>query len=293
MLLSIIILNYNKTDLTIDCVSSLYKHLGTRVNATEIELIIIDNGSVVKSVDKLKSEIRKNGYKNISVIENKKNLGFSKGCNIGSQYAKGEVLLFLNNDTVVNDTGLWEMLKYIESHNNVAILGGKLTNPSGKEQACVGNFYTPFQAVLLLLGLQRFEGISKNPSQITEVDWVKGGCMMIRTEIFKRLGGFDEKIFMYTEDMEICYRARKIGEKVYFYPNVSIVHKDYGSSDRTFAIVNIYENLLYFYKKHRPVHEYIFLRMILRVKATLLIFFGKIINNSYLTQTYEKALKVA
>ena len=114
---------------------------------------------------------------------------------------------------------------------------------------------------------------------------------MFRKDVFERLNGFDENIFMYTEDMEICYRAKKLGYGISFYPNVTVLHQDTGSSNRSFAIVNIYKNLLYFYKKHRSIPEYIFLKFLLQTKAITLIGVGHVLRKSYFTQTYEKALK--
>jgi GT2 family glycosyltransferase len=91
--------------------------------------------------------------------------------------------------------------------------------------------------------------------------------------------------------MELCYRARLKGLQVYFYPDVNVLHQETGSSSRTFAIVNIYKNLLYFYKKHKTKQEYIVLKSLLFTKAVTLIGVGKVLNKPYYIQTYEKALK--
>lgn len=117
--------------------------------------------------------------------------------------------------------------------------------------------------------------------------------MMMRQEIFRKLKGFDEHFFMYMEDMEICFRAKKLGFSTYFYPNVNVLHKELGSSNRTFAIVHIYEGLLYFYKKHRSVFEYRLVRGLLLIKALLMILLGYVVRNSYLTSAYRKALRVS
>src|SRR5256885_9525319 len=98
---------------------------------------------------------------------------------------------------------------------------------------------------------------------------------------------------MYVEDMELCYRAKLVGYKTYFYPFTNVYHAEQGSTNRTFAIIQIYKSLLYFYKKHRPYNEYLFLKLILRIKARMLIGVGKMTGNTYLIQTYEKALTVA
>ncbi len=182
------------------------------------------------------------------------------------------------------------MVAYLDKHSDVAILGGPLHNPDGSDQPSIGKFYTPLNATLFLLGLQRFGIIDKNPTAISQVDWVKGALFMIRKEIFEKLGGFDDNIFMYAEDMELCFRAKKAGYKVSFYPEVNIIHEEQGSSNRTFAIVNIYKSLLYFYKKHKTLPEYIFLKLLLKLKARILLYYGKITHKQYLITTYEQAL---
>lgn len=292
MLLTIIILNYQRAALTSACLASLYDQYGKEFSHDQFEIILVDNASGDDSVQSLKTAIKENNYKNCTFIENNANDGFSKGVNKGAEKAKGKYYLFLNNDTVVKDTGIGEMVQYMESHNDVSILGGRLSNSDGSEQASAGKFYAPLQVTLLMLGLQKYEVIDKNPEKISEVDWVKGGLLMIKSEIFKKLHGFDENIFMYTEDMELCYRAKQNGYKTYFYPSVTVLHEETGSSNRTFAVVNIYKNLLYFYKKHRSAGEYLYLKFLLRAKAVALIGIGSLLRNSYLVQTYEKALKV-
>lgn len=292
MLLTIIILNYQRAALTSACLASLYKQLGDRFKENQIEIVLVDNASGDDSVTRLKEEIKKNNYTNCFLIENKENYGFGKGINIGAEKARGKYLLFLNNDTVVIDKGIWDMVEYMDQHEKVSILGGKVSNEDHSEQPSVGKFYTPFSVTLLMLGLQRFAVIDKNPAGVSVVDWVKGSLFIIRREVFESLHGFDEQIFMYTEDMELCYRAWKKGIKSYFFPNVTVLHKETGSSNRTFAIVNIYRNLLYFYKKHRTQGEYLYLRSLLRTKAVVLIGIGRLLHNSYLVQTYEKAFKV-
>lgn len=292
MVVSIITLNYKKPKLTLSCMNSLYGQFKKEFLDDLMELIIVDNASGDDSVNLLKEEINRKVYKNVKILENSVNKGFGGGCNTGSAIAKGEYLLFLNNDTEVKDRGIFEMSKYLDSHKEIAVLGGQLRNKDGSVQASVGSFYTLLKATMLLLGMQKYGLLDKSPKEITRVDWVKGGLFMIRKEIFETLSGFDENIFMYTEDMELCYRAKQMGFNTYFYPKVLVLHKEFGSTNRTFAIVNIYKNLLYFYKKHRSYIEYVFLKSILILKAVVLILVGTLINNSYLKNTYKEALAV-
>ena len=305
MLLSIITLNYKKPHLTVACLESLYAQLREEFEKGEVELIIVDNASGDDSVDVLKQAIhsmgspRRQGFEghagkknnHVRIIANSENLGFGAGCNLGAESAKGKYLLFLNNDTVVKDKGFLSMAEYIEEHPEVAILGGQLHNSDITLQASAGTFYTPLNASLLLLGMQKFGLLDRNPRRISQVDWVKGALFMIQSDVFKKLQGFDENIFMYTEDMELCYRAKLAGYKTYFYPNLMVIHSDQGSSNRAFAIVNIYKNLLYFYKKHKSRREYLYIKSLMKTKAELLIGIGKMTGNDYLVKTYEQAMR--
>jgi GT2 family glycosyltransferase len=291
MLLSIITLNFKKPELTLRCIESIHALFKSELNDSIVEVIIVDNKSPDNSVKTIKEDIEKKKYRNIKLYANDENAGFGAGNNFGATKARGEYLLFLNNDTVVKDKGILDMVSFMSKDQEVAILGGQLRNFNGTLQASIGKFYTLFNAFLLLLGMQRFGLLDQSPGTISEVDWVKGAILMIRKEIFEQLGGFDKKIFMYTEDMELCYRAKQKGYKIYFYPYIQVFHEEQGSSNRTFAIVNIYKNLLYFYKKHRPYPEFIMLKWMLRLKAQLLLQYGKITHNGYLTTTYEQALE--
>jgi GT2 family glycosyltransferase len=289
MLISIVTLNYKKPDLTILCIDSLWEQYASEFHANKMEVIIVDNDSQDDSVEKIRSEIKKKKFTNMHVIANSSNAGFGAGCNLGAKAAKGEFILFLNNDTIVKDDGLVRMAQYCNEHSEVSILGGQMRNGNGSLQASTGKFYTPWYAFLLMIGGQRFGLLDKSPKAIQKVDWVKGALLMIRKDAFKKLDGFDEKIFMYTEDMELCYRANLSGMGIYFYPDVRVLHKEHASTSKTFAIVNIYKNLLYFYKKHRSPGELKFLKFLLRTKAIVMIETGYMFGSKYLMETYEQA----
>ena len=112
MLISIITLNYKKENLTLSCMESLYVQFKEEFEKDLFELIIVDNASGGDSVKVLQSQISKKKYTNIQLIESNENGGFGKGCNLGATKARGEYLLFLNNDTVVKDSGILKMAKY-------------------------------------------------------------------------------------------------------------------------------------------------------------------------------------
>ncbi len=289
MNLSIVILSYNTPDLIKNCIDSIKKQYNPEIDKNEIEIIVVDNASKSENVEILSKYFDKN--KKITFIKNSENLGFGRGCNLGEKAAKGKYVLFLNSDTEVNDKGFLEMTKYLGENPKIAILGGRLNNPDGSMQSSVGHFYNLVNFIIMLVGGERAGLLRKSPDEISKVDWVSGACMMVNRELFEKIGGFDRNIFMYMEDMEICYRAKKMGYGVFFYPNVAVTHKELGSSNRTFAVVNIYSGIRYFYKKHKTLPEYYIVSGLLFIKAMGVYFLGKLTNNSYYIRTYGEALK--
>lgn len=283
--LSIIIINFNTKNLLKKCINSIKDWL----NETKLELIIVDNGSTDGSIDEV-SNIKYQKLK-IKIIENKQNLGFAKACNIGFREAKGKFILFLNSDAILKDNHVLKMINYLDINENVSIAGGLLLNSDGTLQRSYGNFYNLFNVLNMLIFGDKKEIEDKNKIKIKKVDWVSGGFMMVRNSVFRKLEGFDENFFMYIEDMEFCYRAKKSGFMTYLYPHASVIHISQGSSSRSFAIEYIYKGLAYFFRKHKSRIEFKILVYILKFKAALLITGGVIFNNSYLKDTYTKAIR--
>jgi GT2 family glycosyltransferase len=286
--LSIIILSFNTKDLTLACISSIAAQYKRELDKEQFEIIVIDNASTDDSV----KAVRNLKLKNLTVIESNENLGFSKGCNLGAKNAKGEYLLFLNSDTEIKDQGFVKMVEYLKKNEKVGVLGGALKNEDGKAQPSAGKFYNLFNLFLMMIGLERVGILRESPKQIKRVDWVSGASLMVKRQLFEKLGGFAKELFMYAEDMEFCYRASKKGFPTYFYPEVMLFHKERGSSNRTFAILNIYRGILFFYKKHKSNRQYWMARTILFSKASLLKSIGKLTNNKYLEETYGQALEL-
>ncbi|MEI8402691.1 MAG: glycosyltransferase family 2 protein, partial [Alcaligenaceae bacterium] len=210
-----------------------------------IEVIVVDNASVDNSVHFIKKENLK-----VKIIANKENYGFSKGNNIGVKEAQGKYVLFLNSDTRIQDKGFLRMVEFLDLNDRVAILGAKLENSDKSTQKSAGYFYNVFNLAILLFGGGKFGFLRKTPSRISRIDWVSGAALMARRDIFKKIGGFEEKLFMYMEDMDLCYRAKKIGINTYVFPRAKALHLHQGSSTRSFAVKHIYKGLLYFYKKN-------------------------------------------
>jgi GT2 family glycosyltransferase len=289
MKLSIVILSYNTKDLTLACLRSVILEYKKELEKKELQIIIVDNNSSDNSVENIKQLFHGRDY--LTLIESRENLGFGKGCNLGAKKASGKYILFLNSDTEILDKGFISMTKYLEDNPKVAILGGKLENSDSSIQASAGKFYNLFNLFLMVLGLERLGFLRSSPSIIKKVDWVSGACMMVRQDIFEKLSGFDEKLFMYMEDMEICFRAKKLGYETYFHPNVKLKHKSFGSSNKAFAIINIYKGILHFYSKHKTYLEYLIAKILLVFKAKILILIGLLTFNSELRVRYSEAIQ--
>jgi GT2 family glycosyltransferase len=285
--LSIVILNYKTKDLTLACIDSIHKEYKEEIDSEKIEIILVDNNSADSSVSSFKKISSK-----IRLVESAENLGFAKGCNLGAEFAEGKYLLFLNSDTEVKDKGFLKMTEYLSGNERMGILGGKLRNIDGSVQKSCGKFYSLFNLALMLLGFERFGFLRYSPKTSQKVDWVSGASLMIKKDVFEEIGKFEKNLFMYIEDMELCFRAKLRGYNTFFYKEVEIIHKERGSGNKTFAVVNIYRGIAFFYKKHFPKWQYTLVMCMLKSKAFVLVILGKIVNNKYLVDTYLQALKV-
>src|SRR5437660_10257248 len=134
MLLSIVTLNFKKSELTLRYLDSINKLFKQQLMNNTLEVIVVDNKSPDQSVKVIQEAIRKNKYKNITLYQNNENAGFGRGNNYGITKTKGKYILFLNNDTVVKDTGILKMVEYMDKHRDIAIFGGQLRNFDGSLQ---------------------------------------------------------------------------------------------------------------------------------------------------------------
>lgn len=176
-MVSIVLLSYNKRDLTAECLMTIFKHVPDK----EAEVIVVDNASSDDSVEYIKKHFPK-----VNVIENTRNAGFAGGCNLGAKHAKGEYILFLNNDAKLSDNPLPTMLDVFEKHQKAGIVGGLLVNHNGSLQRSYGSFYTVLNVAYLLFAgesgeLKRFQG-----KEVTSTDWVSGGFMLVRRDVFEK-----------------------------------------------------------------------------------------------------------
>ncbi len=227
--LSVIIVNYNVKDLLGNCVDSILASSGN----LKIEIIVVDNNSFDGSVEHVKERFSNNS--SVRIIESKINLGFAKANNLGGKGAIGKYLLILNPDTIVQEDTFDKAVKFYESVKEIGALSCKLVLPNGKlDLACRRSFPSPSVAIYRILGLSKLFPRSKtfarynltylDEDKTYEVESICGAFMLIRKDIFELVGGFDEDYFMYGEDLDLCYKIKKAGYKIYYYSGTSIIH---------------------------------------------------------------------
>jgi GT2 family glycosyltransferase len=223
--LSIIIVTWNTADITLKCVQTIKKYL----SGLKYEIIVADNGSEDDTVAKL----RKEG--DAIIIENKANLGFGRGNNIAAAKASGDYLLFLNSDMELIDGELIDMFNYINVHPEIGLIGPKFLNIDMTDQ---GSVFPP-QSICNALrefwcGQKAYSKYVPNTNKAIEVWSVSGGAVLIKASLFQQIGGWDKRYFMFYEDLELCRQVKKLGYKIFYYPQCRLIHR-HGASGKSLA----------------------------------------------------------
>jgi len=257
--LSIIIVTYNSEDFIKNCLSSLFEN----VLDLDFEVIIVDNNSKDKTLDL----IRENFGSKVKIIENQENVGFARGINQGIKIAEGEIILFLNPDTLIPPYSIKRLVEFLKERKEAGIVGCRTEDKIGQLKPSFGYFPRLFREFFWALGMRKVFGRTIYPHFWNkkkfflnqEVDWISGACFMTKKEVIEKIGLLDENFFMYFEDIDFCWRARKAGYKTFYLGEVMINHM-LGRSEKERAFLEI-QSLLVYFKKHLP--RQIFLLMIL------------------------------
>jgi len=291
---SVIILNFNTKKLTIDCIRSVYKFT-KKVN---FEIIAIDNASVDGSSKSL-SRFAKN--KNFTLIKNNKNVGFGRGNNQGIKISKGRYILLLNSDTILTEDSISTLVRFMDGNEKSGIASCRLLNADGTNQSSGGYFPTLLRVFLWMSFLDDipllrrvFKSFHPEPFRADnpmKIDWVMGSVFLIREELVKDVGYFDKDYFMYTEEVDYCFRAKKSGWEVWFVPDTSVIHLGGASSNHEFVITNEFKGIATFYKKHASTLEQFFLRIILFAGVILRMIIFRTFGNAEKSSIYKKSLQ--
>jgi GT2 family glycosyltransferase len=291
--LSIVIVSYNTKKITKNCLDSINRSLMT--SKIKYEIIIIDNDSHDDS-PKLLEMMSQDSRNYLVYKQTGKNLGYGQGSNLGVKIAQGKYILLLNSDTVVLNRSIEKLYNfYVENEKQVHFLGAKLLNRDLTPQPSTCRFFTlPVVFATLLLKGDYWGLTRSSPNKFCQVDWISGACIITKKSLYQRLGGFDKNIFMYMEEVDLLYRAKKLGFNTYFYPYSQIIHLGSASSgEKTFPILQVYRGFLFFYKKHYSVFHLLLLHFVLKLKAAVAYLIGKIKKDQYLIKTYGEAFKIS
>ena len=267
MKLSVIIVSFNQFD-----------HLKTAIDALKAnpppftyEIIVVDN----HSTDDVR-EFLNDYFHDIRVIRNPANHGFGWANNRGVAVAKGEYLLFLNSDAEVMGTALESMVRVLENDRQIGVLGPMLLNSDGSFQlsygrkiSLPGEFYQKTVApVLEKWKLSRRHG----ESILKKTAWVSGACLLTRKEIFAGQQPFDENMFLYFEDHDLCLRMWGMGKKVVFYGGAKVRHhRGLSLAALPGAMLEYRKSQLYLYQKHGHALSLWLLKKYLKWKFTVKI----------------------
>jgi N-acetylglucosaminyl-diphospho-decaprenol L-rhamnosyltransferase len=255
--LDVVVVNWNTGDLLRRCVASASAALVPGVDLRRF--VVVDNASADGSAERL--EETADGLPLI-VLRNAENRGFAAGCNQGAAGSSVDLVLFLNPDTELNAGSLAPVLAWLARPENarVGVAGIRLTDETGRTQRCCARVPTPWRLLGQALGLDRLIPAAFPPHFMTEwdhgqeraVDQVMGAFLLIRRSLFDSLGGFDERYFVYYDDVDLCLEARKAGWEVKHFAGAAAYHRGRGATDRIKDIRQFYlwRSRLRFIDKH-------------------------------------------
>ena len=251
--LSVVIVSWNVKEYLMKCLSSV----NNNVNNLSYEIIVIDNNSSDGTAEMIRKK-----FPETKLTINRENFGFARANNQAFAQCRGRYILLINPDTYLIDNSMNRLIEFLESHKEVGVVGPMLLNPDKSIQYICFYFPSLLSELLNSLNLDnvvRRKLLKKRLAKLMEkgmpfeVDWVPGACLILRSQILNEIGGLDEKYFLFSEEMEWCFRIKARGWKVFLIGNVFVIH--YGSRSTK---QNIHQMLIQrqksrhiFFKNHR------------------------------------------
>jgi GT2 family glycosyltransferase len=221
---SVVIANWNGEAILEACLHSIFEH----TKRVSFEVIVVDDASTDRSVELIRTQ-----FPEVKLIENERNIGYAATNNRALSVARGDYLLLLNNDTILQNDAIGLMAAYLDEHEDVGVCGGTLLNPDGSVQHSFGNVPSLKLELVALLSLHRFYRkipppalgiIPYNIKNVIEVEMIVGADLMIRASLARELGLYDETFNAYFEDADLCFRVKKKGFQVMYLPEPKITH---------------------------------------------------------------------
>ena len=267
--LSIIIVSYNTRDDLARCLTSLQDHPPSCTSET----VVVDNGSTDGSV-----ELVRTAWPDVRLIEIGKNVGFGAANNRAARATQSDFILFLNSDTEVSAGAVDRLVDTLRSTPGVAVVGPRLVDGQGHAELSFGAMITPWNEAWQKLKRQLLarrvpvfgQWVAHTLTRPSSPDWVSGACLLVRRANAEAAGLFDERFFLYVEDVDLCASIRQLGGRVLFTPEVEIVHHRGRSGQRAPAPTAAWyrRSQIAFYEKHHPIWVPL-LRLYLALKGAL------------------------
>jgi GT2 family glycosyltransferase len=216
--LSIVIVSWNVRKLLEACLQSIFE--ATR--GLRFEIIVVDNASHDGS-----PEIVARNFPDINLIENSTNVGFGTANNQALRLCRGEFVLLINPDTVVPKDAIFRLVKFLKEHPQAGLVGPEQRDGDGKLHLMNCVHLSPREMAEYLI--ERLASIPRNRTRILfsrprQVSILNGGCWMVRNKAISEIGLFDEDLFLYGEEPDVCHRMRRVGWEIWFLRDVEIVH---------------------------------------------------------------------
>lgn len=268
--LSVIIVNYDSAPELKKCLSSIL----TINRESDSEIIVIDNNSTEREIDKLPDE-----FSGVNFYFRENNRGFGSGCNFGAEKASGKFLAFINPDIRLTEDVIPEIIKFMKQNPKSGSCAPKLLSDSNKYQSStgfnLGFIYEFLEAFMLIKVYRKIDYILRNRYRQkvpVPVKWVSGAFMVIRKELFEKLKGFDESFFLNYEDIDLCKRLNNAGHINYYFPYLSCSHSALSSQSKNYEklVISRYESRIVYAGKHY--------NLLLRVTARVFHIFGLILR---------------
>ena len=264
--ISIIIVSFNTREILLRCLGSIQKQTGQ----ISYEVIVVDNASEDGTVEAVTERFR-----NVEVIANEDNRGFSAANNQGIVLSKGRKIAFLNPDTLLTENSFQKIFTYMEEHPEFSILGAGIVDENN--QPCPVRLWedTPQDAALKLLRLYNLSSELDKMEEMKakETQVISGCCFVVERELIESIGLMDENYFLYNEEDDLCRRARESGKKICFFPETSVQHlhgqSTHQNRHREKVIVEAYRSNLYFYSKYYSHSWNLILRILYKIAFLL------------------------
>jgi GT2 family glycosyltransferase len=249
----VIIVSYCTRDDTLACLASLHRHPPASLD----RITVVDNASTDGSVDAVRR-----AHPSVEVIALDRNMGFGAANNAAARKSSSPHLLFLNSDTLVGEGAVDRLLDRLHATGAVAA-GPRLVDASGRPEVSFGSMLTPWSEFGQMLRQRRAASAAPAAQRATDrlvsqertVDWVSGACLLVNREAMLAAGGFDERYFMYEEDVDLCAALRARGGSILFTPAAEIVHlrgRSIGRGAAPAGLSHYDRSHLAFYEKHAP-----------------------------------------